>query len=62
MSKHKKAMMTIEKESGLENLIVRPLSVKLLEPTIPEKKHWIDREKLLSIQERRRLPQNRPIR
>jgi tRNA U34 2-thiouridine synthase MnmA/TrmU len=57
MSQHKKAMKTIEQESGLENLIVRPLSAKLLDSTIPEDENWIDREKLLSIQGRRRLPQ-----
>jgi tRNA U34 2-thiouridine synthase MnmA/TrmU len=57
MSQHKKAMKTIEEESGLENLILRPLSAKLLEPTIPEDENWINREKLLSIQGRRRLPQ-----
>jgi hypothetical protein len=57
MSQHKKAMKTIEQESGLENLVVRPLSAKLLNQTIPEEKHLIDRKKLLSIQGRRRLPQ-----
>lgn len=57
MSQHKKALKLIEKESDLENLVVRPLSAKLLNPTIPEEKHWIDREKMLSIQGRRRLPQ-----
>ena len=57
MSQYKKAMKTIEKESELENLLLRPLSAKLLDSTIPEEEHWIDREKLLSIQGRRRLPQ-----
>jgi tRNA U34 2-thiouridine synthase MnmA/TrmU len=57
MSQHKKALKIIEQEAGLENLVVRPLSAKLLKPTIPEEKHWIDREKLLAIQGRRRLPQ-----
>jgi tRNA U34 2-thiouridine synthase MnmA/TrmU len=57
MSQHKKALKLIEKESGLENLVVRPLSAKLFSPTIPEEKQWIDREKLLSIQGRRRIPQ-----
>ena len=57
MSQHKKAMKTIEQESELENLVLRPLSAKLLDPTIPEERHWVDREKLLSIQGRRRLPQ-----
>lgn len=57
MSQHKKAMKTIEQESGLENLVLRPLSAKLLDQTIPEKEEWIDRDKLLSIQGRRRLSQ-----
>ena len=57
MSQHKKALHLIEKESGLENLVVRPLSAGLLKPTIPEEKQWINRDKLLSIQGRRRLPQ-----
>jgi tRNA U34 2-thiouridine synthase MnmA/TrmU len=57
MSQYKKAMKTIEQESGLENLVLRPLSAKLLDPTIPERENLIDHEKLLSIQGRRRLPQ-----
>jgi len=57
MSQHRRAMNIIEKEAGLENLVVRPLSAKLLAPTIPELNHWIDREKFLEIQGRRRLPQ-----
>lgn len=57
MSQHGKALKTVEQESGLENLILRPLSAKLLKKTIPEEKKWIDRDKLLSIQGRRRIPQ-----
>jgi len=57
MSQHGKALKIVEQESGLENLIVRPLSAKLLKKTIPEEKKWIDRDKLLSIQGRRRIPQ-----
>jgi len=57
MSQHKKALNIIEKESETEGLVVRPLSAKLFPPTIPEEKKWIDREKLLFIQGRRRIPQ-----
>ncbi len=57
MSQHKKALNLIEKESKTEGLVLRPLSAKLLSPTIPEEKKWINREKLLSIQGRRRIPQ-----
>ncbi|MCM8804992.1 MAG: hypothetical protein NC833_07030 [Candidatus Omnitrophica bacterium] len=52
-----KALKIIEKETGLEGLIVRPLSANLLPETIPEKKGWIDRSKLLSIKGRRRETQ-----
>ena len=57
MSQRREAMRIIEKESGLEGLILRPLSARLLEPTIPEKEGLIDREKLLAIKGRSRRPQ-----
>ncbi len=57
MSQRKQAIMTIEKESGLAGLIVRPLSAKFFEPTLPEKAGIIDREKLLDIDGRRRTRQ-----
>jgi len=57
MSQRRDALMLIERESGLEGLILRPLSAKLLEPTIPEKKGWINRKKLLAIKGRSRKPQ-----
>jgi len=49
MSQRLNTMLLIEKESGLEGLVVRPLSAKVLEQTIPEQKGWIDRSKLLTI-------------
>lgn len=57
MSQNKESIDLIERESGLEGLIVRPLSAKCLKPTIPEEKGWIDREKLLRINGRSRKPQ-----
>jgi tRNA U34 2-thiouridine synthase MnmA/TrmU len=59
MSQRRDAMRLIEKEAGLEGLILRPLSAKFLQPTIPEKEGWVDREKLLAIQGRSRKPQIR---
>ncbi|MCS7097341.1 MAG: 7-cyano-7-deazaguanine synthase [Candidatus Methanomethylicia archaeon] len=50
-------MMLIERETGLEGKILRPLSAKLLPPTESEKKGWINREKLFAIKGRRRIPQ-----
>jgi len=57
MSQRREAMRLIEKEAGLEGLILRPLSAKVLPITIPEKEGWVDREKLLNISGRSRKPQ-----
>ena len=57
MSQKLHTMRLIEKESGLEGMVVRPLSAKVLEPTIPEKNGWINREKLLAISGRGRRAQ-----
>ncbi|MEA2075616.1 MAG: hypothetical protein U9O85_07790 [Euryarchaeota archaeon] len=57
MSQHRKALMLEEKEAGLENLILRPLSAKLLPETIPEREGWVDRNTLLAISGKSRKPQ-----
>jgi len=57
MSQHRSALNIIEKESGLEGMILRPLSAKLFPATIAEQKGWVDREKLLNISGRTRRPQ-----
>lgn len=53
-SQNKNALALIEKQADLKGLILRPLSAKLLPPTIPEKKGWVKREKLLGISGRSR--------
>ena len=57
MSQHRRALNAIAKESGLEGLLLRPLSARLLEETIPEQKGWVDRSRLLSFSGRTRTPQ-----
>lgn len=57
MSQRRDAILLIEKKAGLKGLIVRPLSAKLFEPTIPEKEGIISREKMLDIRGRSRKPQ-----
>ncbi len=57
MSQRRPCFKTIEEESGLEGLILRPLCAKNLEPTIPEKEGLVDREKLLDITGRSRRGQ-----
>ncbi|UCH32486.1 MAG: hypothetical protein JSV05_03660 [Candidatus Bathyarchaeota archaeon] len=54
MSQHRKALEIIEKEAGLEGMILRPLSAKSLPETEAERKGWVDREKLLDISGRSR--------
>lgn len=57
MSQRSAAMRLIEREAGLRGKILRPLSAKLLQPTIPEKEGVMDRENFLSIRGRSRKPQ-----
>jgi len=57
MSQKLRTMRLIESEAGLEGLVVRPLSAKVLEPTIPEKEGWISRDKLFDINGRGRQVQ-----
>lgn len=57
MSQNKSAMNAVDKLSGQRGFIVRPLSGKLLEITEPEKRGWIDRERLLDISGRSRTRQ-----
>ncbi|MGB9665138.1 MAG: tRNA 4-thiouridine(8) synthase ThiI [Ignavibacteria bacterium] len=53
-SQNKWAMEIIKKESGVDDLLVRPLSAKVLPETLPERLGWIDREKLFGLQGRDR--------
>ena len=57
MSQRRDAMNIIDRDSGLKGLILRPLSAKLLSPTVPEIKGWISRDRLFDIQGRSRKPQ-----
>jgi len=54
MSQHYQALKNIEKDSGLEGKILRPLSAKHLPATEAETKGWVNREKLLPIKGRER--------
>lgn len=57
MSQNKNILRLLEKQSGLKGYLLRPLSAKLLEPTIPEKQGIVDREELFSISGRQRKAQ-----
>jgi len=56
-SQRKETMPIIARESGSDDLLVRPLCAKNLPPTRPEKEGWLDREKLYGFSGRNRKPQ-----
>ncbi|MDD4954998.1 MAG: tRNA 4-thiouridine(8) synthase ThiI [Candidatus Omnitrophica bacterium] len=56
-SQYKETLRLIEKESGLCDLLLRPLSAKLLEPTLPEREKWINRDELFDFNGRSRNQQ-----
>ena len=53
-SQYRAALGTVAEESGLGDRLLRPLSARLLPPTLPEREGWVDREKLLGISGRSR--------
>ncbi len=55
-SQHRAALNAVAK-AGEKGLLLRPLSAKLLAETIPEKRGWIDRDRLLGISGRGRKKQ-----
>lgn len=57
MSQRRDTLRVIERESGCENILVRPLCAKNLDPTQPELAGLIDREQLLDFRGRTRTPQ-----
>jgi len=56
-SQHKDALGLIEKHSGLAGFLLRPLSAKLLTPTVVEENGWVRREDLYGFHGRNRTPQ-----
>jgi len=57
MSQHKTALNIVEKDADVFGYLLRPLSAKLLEPTIAEQKGLVDRSKLFDISGRSRKVQ-----
>ncbi|NLE65301.1 MAG: hypothetical protein GX606_05245 [Elusimicrobia bacterium] len=57
MSQRRECLGWVERESGLEGRILRPLSASFLDPTIPENEGVVDRTRLPSINGRSRKAQ-----
>jgi len=56
-SQMRPTLNTVERESGLQGYLLRPLSARLLKPTVPEQRGWVDRERLYAISGRSRKAQ-----
>ena len=54
MSQKRRDLDAISYHADLEDLLLRPLSAKLLLPTLPEREGWVDREQLYDFQGRSR--------
>ncbi|MDH5612921.1 MAG: tRNA (5-methylaminomethyl-2-thiouridylate)-methyltransferase [Gammaproteobacteria bacterium] len=57
MSQRKDLLPVVVRESGADDLLLRPLCAQNLAPTLPEREGWVDREKLLAFHGRNRKPQ-----
>ena len=57
MSQRRDTMPVVARESGAFDRLLRPLSAKLLPPTLPEREGWVDRDRLLDISGRSRKAQ-----
>ncbi|MCX8044967.1 MAG: tRNA 4-thiouridine(8) synthase ThiI [Desulfobacterota bacterium] len=57
MSQNKNSLRAVEKLSGHQGYVLRPLSAQLLPETIPEQQGLVDRSQLLAISGRSRKPQ-----
>ncbi|HSO20316.1 MAG TPA: tRNA 4-thiouridine(8) synthase ThiI, partial [Desulfosarcina sp.] len=57
MSQNRTSLRYVEKHSGFDGYILRPLCAQHLPETIPEREGWVDRGRLLDIVGRSRKPQ-----
>lgn len=57
MSQRRDSFPVIDREAGLEGHVLRPLSARLMNPTIPEKTGLVKRDMLLGFSGRSRKPQ-----
>lgn len=57
MSQRRDTLRIIERDSGCDDFLLRPLCALNLEETVPEKKGLVDRSKLLAFKGRTRKPQ-----
>ena len=56
-SQRKDTLPVVQRDSGIGDLLLRPLCAKNLPPTLPEREGWVDRDKLYDFSGRSRKPQ-----
>ena len=56
-SQRRDTMPVVQRDSGIGDLLLRPLCARNLPPTLPEREGWVDREKLYDFSGRGRKPQ-----
>ena len=56
-SQRKDTMPVVQHDSGINDLLLRPLCAKNLPPTLPETEGWVERDKLYDFSGRNRKPQ-----
>jgi tRNA-specific 2-thiouridylase len=56
MSQKRRDFDAIAFHAGLEDVLLRPLSARLLPPTLPERSGWVDRQRLFGFHGRGRKP------
>lgn len=57
MSQRRDTLRVIERDSGCNDILLRPLSAQLMTPTMPEREGLVDREQLYRFSGRGRKPQ-----
>ena len=57
MSQRRDTLNVIERDAVCKDILLRPLSAKLMDPTLPEREGWVDRERLYRFAGRGRKPQ-----
>lgn len=57
MSQRRDTLNVISRDSDSRSILLRPLSAKLMTPTLPEEEGWVDREQLLNFSGRGRTRQ-----
>ncbi len=57
MSQRRHGLDMVARDSGYADMLLRPLSARLLPPTFPERAGWVDRDRLLDIEGRGRRRQ-----